>query len=175
MKKFAISLLVLALAFGVAANAGVRVVGGYSLADKVDTSGFSFTYTGAAFLGAEYVMPLNKSFDLGFGGNYVFGRSTAGTTSTLSFIDLLANAYYNVSDKIYVLGGLNYSIPSVSNAPASVTYGGKLGVQVGAGYKVANNISVEAAYRVLGFDATVSGTNVVYSVNGLEVAAKYAF
>jgi len=82
-----------------------------------------------------------------------------GTPSIALFVPYLnANMTYGNS---YIFGGVNYSVPQVSDASDEI-FEGQIGYQAGFGTELSKWISAEVSYRLVGIKATPQ-----YQNNGL--------
>jgi hypothetical protein len=96
----------------------------------------------------------------------------------LSIISPEANLTYGFTDKLYSFAGLNYSFPILSNAYATDA-SGDVGVQVGAGFIVGKNFTVEASYRLsqvqLSYRNVPDTTKAIGKLHNIVLSTSYFF
>lgn len=165
---------------------GVTVFAFYDLADKfkgdVTAGGQSVAATenseSAFGLGAEYAMYNYRFPGFYVGGVYEFGRdwksvAANGQTSandpkpTLTLFLVDAGANFSVSDNIYVKGGVNYNLPSLTSGGAINDISGKLGYEGGVGVRFMRDLNIEGVYRKLNMSASGSSQGQAFNVDNL--------
>ena len=99
---------------------------------------------------------------------------TIGYSPRLALWTLSAQAEAQVIDKLIGFGGLNYSIPLLSNSPFSMN--GDLGFQAGANYQIFPQIALEGLIKISNMNLKNNiGETTDVSLAGLELRGRYSF
>ena len=94
-----------------------------------------------------------KSVDVEFVGTNAIGSFTVNGDPTLTLYTVYASAAYRW-DKLYLPFGLNITVPSISGAPTAISsLQPLLGVQVGLGAYLSDNVALELLLRGRGVNA----------------------
>lgn len=182
----------------------------YNFADSISSDEFTFQ-AGASKtkgssksevekgfgIGGSYYLQLNDSkFEIEFGFFYEMpkalksmsynlnGTTITGKLSTakISTAGILANFLYNIENS-YVLAGLNMSRPEISGVTGeSISTAASFGGQVGYGYNMNKNFSIEGIYKRVSYHIDEKTDDGAYYANhtkavsdGLVVQAKFRF
>ena len=93
---------------------------------------------------------------------------------SVSFWSLYTQAQAQLLDKLTAFGGINFSLPSVSNVPWSLS--GDLGFQAGAAYEVYKQIQVEGLVKITNLNLRNQlGDTTDVSLAGIELRGRYTF
>lgn len=127
-------------------------------------------------IGAQYQFPqFTQGVAAQVGGGYEFARTIANSegaqlSNLLAYGELVAQ----LTPAVELMGGLNYGIPSLSNA-GNVSISGKVGFQLGAAFKVTNNFAIDGRYRSVEHQLSAGNQTVSLKLQGLMLDARYMF
>lgn len=207
MKKSFLVLLTLWLMAN-SAFAKVNVFGLYNSVSQVNIKDMDYTSLGfgkSAFLidndagfglGAEYQDIISDQWGFGVSvayelpknlkhvkvtsqaGAIISNADYTGTLPTISTLVFAGNLYYQMSNQFYVLGGLNYNLPSYTRNTngSDKSIAGKFGIQLGAGFNYSETISLEGVYQILNVSVHDNANNKDADngdLSGLKIQAKY--
>ena len=105
-------------------------------------------------------------------GTTVLG--TNGFSPRLSMWSLAIMGELKAMEKMNAFAGINFSIPSLSNSPFSMS--GDLGFQGGANYQLLPNIALEGLIKITNMNLKNNiGQTTDVSLAGLELRGRYSF
>jgi opacity protein-like surface antigen len=194
MKKISAVLIISILLLTEVAHATWSIQGVYNspVRTKViyGTTIQSDTIASGLGIGAEYSDQLNELIDYAVGGTYEMSRNISKSSAngvdtvygspnpSIGQISLHGNLNFKVLNPLYILLGLNYSLPSYDKGSSASTLklGSSMGMQIGLGYKVMDQITAEIRWR--GAFATPTATGVTfnggYELTDIQIALKYS-
>ena len=160
MKKFLLTIAMVALGFAANAQDGTLNVGANIALPIGDSSNaYSFSYGGEV----NYLFNLAEDFDLGASFSYIqyIGKEENGIDfPSVAFLPVAAAGRYNLSEKFVVGADLGFAIGVDEGNDGGFYY------RPMVGYKVMDNITLQATYSGISSDgATVSniGLGAYYS------------
>ncbi len=114
---------------------------------------------------------------IGFLGqvSFITIDGTDGAKNT-DLMRLDANAAYGLNENVFLKGGLNYATFTSSNAK---DYDGGLGLQLGVGVQLTQNVGLDLTYTRMNFEGTVSEDGLIGDIDlqlsGLELGVSATF
>jgi hypothetical protein len=119
--------------------------------------------TGGLGLGVEYTENLNENMNWVAGASYEMSREFKDKKVKFDFVgdfemkgelallSLFANLNYLINENVYLLGGISYALSTGNN---DIT--GGLGYQIGAGYMINEQLSIEGIYKIQNLTLAIS-------------------
>lgn len=159
----------------VIANGSVKNLEG-DTALSMGLNGRVYDFSPRVSLGVGLGYETPRTFDRAtFSNNGVETKSgTIGYSPRLSIWSLSAQAEVNIIERLIGFGGMNISIPQLSNSPFDMT--GDLGFQAGANYEVYPQVGIEALIKIQNMNLKNNiGETTDVSLAGLEVRGRYRF
>ena len=128
---------------------------------------------------------LDNSFTLGIGyqelgiGQMGYSAGLEYTnssiyTASLTNLSLVGNVNYGINEKVYALGGLNYTNLSTSGLATNAT-GSGLGFQLGVGFNITEKSTLEIVRKNMIADLTVEGESGNLDTSALELRTQLLF
>jgi opacity protein-like surface antigen len=163
---------------------GLSVFAAYDFADTLETSNGGKNDTERAFdIGATYeTAQITTGIAVQGSLEYDFSRAFKNVQNPSKFSQILPSAELtaHLTPAFKVMGGLNYSFPSVDNAPG-VTLKGNVGYQFGASFAFTPHLALDARYRSVQYDwstavaAGQASQSISVKENGFLMGGRFMF
>ncbi len=160
---------------GTSSNAAISDLEGdtaLSLGIKGRIYDFTDRFSFAAELGYESPRTMDQAvYTTNAGTNE---QGTVGFSPRLVLWHVAALGQFAVMEKMNAFGGINIALPSVENAPFSLS--GNLGFQGGANYRIIPNVAIEGLVKIINMDLRNNlGQENNVSLSGVELRGRYFF
>jgi hypothetical protein len=161
----------------------LSIFGLFDMADQFEISGGTKADSERTFVvGANYEFDqFNPGLAIQLGGTYDVAREVKNSGGLkVSEWTGYGEVTAKVSPNFKFMGGMNYNLPSLSNAGAGASVKGKIGFQVGATFQFAPQIAFDARWRQLEMEVSASNgqggsTSTGVKISGFMLGGRYIF
>jgi hypothetical protein len=161
----------------------LSIFGMFDMADQFEISGGTKADSERTFvLGANFEFDqFNPGLALQVGGTYDVSREVKNSGGLkVSEWTGYGEVTAKVSPKVKLMGGMNYNLPSLSNAGAGASVKGKIGFQMGATFQFAPQLAFDARWRQLEMEVSANngqgGSNSTGAkISGFMLGGRFIF
>ena len=175
MKKYIYSALIMSLIFINSISANIGVKGGIFTNDDII---HNQTDDGGLHVAIDFDQYISEKISINYGLS-LESQKISNINKNFNGIIFEVNGKYTIDENIYTFGGLNYPLALSSiritkfrdiEPVGFIDFEpeGSIGFQLGAGYRINNNVSVELSYKLV-------DSNLGTISSGLLLASRYSF